>query len=226
MLLLQLFAMSLCSIAPSESTLLALGDSYTIGEGVAEEERWPMQLVQQLCAQQHAFVPPKIIAKTGWTTDELHAGIQEHQLAESYDWVTLLIGVNNQYRGRDLGEYREQFRQLLELAIEKANYNPKRVMVLSIPDWGVTPFATKQGREPELVAEQIDQFNQVNREETELLQAHYIDITRLTRDAAAEPDRFLVADQLHPSAEMYRDWATRAAAVIMNAENAREPGPP
>jgi lysophospholipase L1-like esterase len=224
MFLLQIFAMSLCSIPPSESTLLALGDSYTIGEGVAEEERWPEQLVHQLGAQHHPFASAKIIAKTGWTTDELHTGIQEYQLAESYDWVTLLIGVNNQYRGRDLGEYREQFRQLLELAVEKANHDPQRVIVLSIPDWGVTPFATKKGRDPQLIAEQIDQFNKVNREETELLQAHYIDITRLTRDAAAEPERFLVTDQLHPSAEMYRQWATRAAAVIVDAEAARQAG--
>lgn len=225
MLLLQIFAMYLCSVSHGESTLLALGDSYTIGEGVAEDERWPLQLVQQLNAQRYSFAPPTIIAKTGWTTDELEAGIREHQLAGSYDWVTLLIGVNNQYRGRDLAEYRLQFRQLLKLAIEKANHDPQRVIVLSIPDWGVTPFAIEHGRQPELISEQIDRFNQVNREESVLLQTHYVDITRLTRDAANEPARFLVADQLHPSPEMYREWAILAAAVIIDAETARSRRP-
>lgn len=198
-----------------DETVLSLGDSYTIGEGVPNEQRWPEQMVQELQAQGRTFTSPQIIAKTGWTTDELQAAIQEQELAPQYDWVTLLIGVNNQYRGRDLEEYRQQFAELLELAIEKTGGNPQRVIVLSIPDWGVTPFATARGRDPALIAAQIDQFNQVNLQETSQRNAHYVDITPLSREAADRPQEFLVADQLHPSAEMYRQWASRAAAIIV-----------
>lgn len=202
----------------SEHSLLALGDSYTIGEGVAEEDRWPVQLVQSLRQRGESWSKPQIIAKTGWTTDELQAAIQEQELAPQYDWVTLLIGVNNQYRGRDLEEYRQQFAELLEVAIEKTGGNPQRVIVLSIPDWGVTPFATARGRDPALIAAQIDQFNQVNLQETSQRNAHYVDITPLSREVADRPQEFLVADQLHPSAEMYRQWASLAAAIIVAAD--------
>lgn len=204
----------------SEHSLLALGDSYTIGEGVAEEDRWPRQLVQTLRQRGESWSTPQIIAKTGWTTDELQAAIREQELAPEYDWVTLLIGVNNQYRGRDLEEYRQQFRELLELAIEKTGGHPQRVIVLSIPDWGVTPFATARGRDPAVIAAQIDQFNQVNRQETAQRNAHYVDITPLSRQVADRPQEFLVADQLHPSGEMYRQWAQHAAAIIVAADRA------
>lgn len=198
-----------------ERTLLALGDSYTIGEGVSIEERWPEQLVSQLKERSGQWSRPQIIAKTGWTTDELQAGIASTELRDRYDWVTLLIGVNNQYRGRDLSEYRTQFRELLTYSIEKAGGNAKRVIVLSIPDWGVTPFALQRGRDPALIGQQIDAFNAVNREETAAAGAHYIDITARTREVADQPARYLVADQLHPSGEMYREWANRAAAVVL-----------
>lgn len=199
-------------------SLLALGDSYTIGEGVTEAERWPRQLTQLLRQSGGNWNDPQIIAKTGWTTDELQAAIREQELAPQYDWVTLLIGVNNQYRGRDLEEYRQQFGELLDLAIQKAGGQPQRVIVLSIPDWGVTPFATARGRDPAMIAAQIDQFNQVNRQETTQRNAHYVDITPLTREVADRPQQFLVADQLHPSGEMYRQWAQQAAAIIVAAE--------
>lgn len=199
-----------------DDSVLALGDSYTIGEGVDVNHRWPVLMVKQLNERGKSFATPKIIAKTGWTTDELDAGIKQEELAEKYDWVTLLIGVNNQYRGREIDEYRTQFRQLLKLAIERAGNNPKRVIVLSIPDWGVTPFALKRNRDPAIIAKEIDQFNQVNREVTAELAAHYIDITKLTRDAANEPSKYLVADELHPSAEMYEQWAKLASHLILD----------
>jgi lysophospholipase L1-like esterase len=199
-----------------DDSVLALGDSYTIGEGVDVNHRWPVLMVKQLNDRGEAFATPKIIAKTGWTTDELDAGIKQEELAEKYDWVTLLIGVNNQYRGREIDEYRTQFRQLLKLAIERAGNNPKRVIVLSIPDWGVTPFALKRNRDPAIIAKEIDQFNQVNREVTAELAAHYIDITKLTRDAANEPSKYLVADELHPSVEMYKQWAKLASQLILD----------
>ncbi|MFN7290429.1 MAG: SGNH/GDSL hydrolase family protein [Pirellula sp.] len=215
-MILKLFALAILQCMILDDSVLALGDSYTIGEGVKEEERWPMQMVKQLNDRGESFASPKIIAKTGWTTDELQAAIKQQELAEKYDWVTLLIGVNNQYRERDIDEYRVQFHELLKLAIEKAGNNPKRVIVLSIPDWGVTPFATKRNRDPELVAKQIDQFNQVNREVTEELKANYIEITKLTRDAANNPSKFLVEDELHPSAEMYHQWAKLASQLILD----------
>lgn len=219
----KILVLLLVHCSAHDQTVLSLGDSYTIGEGVAENERWPVQMVEELRAQGRAIQMPQIIAKTGWTTDELHAEIKQTELAPRYDWATLLIGVNNQYRNRDLEEYRQQFRELLTLAIDKVEGNPKRVLVLSIPDWGVTPFATKRGRDPMLIAQQIDQFNQVNREESEKLGAHYIEITKLTRDAADQPEKYLVADQLHPSAEMYRQWAKLAADVILAAEQKENP---
>jgi lysophospholipase L1-like esterase len=211
-----LIASAILQCVTMDDSILALGDSYTIGEGVDVNDRWPVQLVKQLNDCKESFSAPEIIAKTGWTTDELEAGIKQQELAEKYDWVTLLIGVNNQYRGRDIDEYRNQFRRLLKFAIEKAGNNSKRVIVLSIPDWGVTPFATKRDRDPAIIAKQIDQFNQVNREVTEELAAHYIDITKLTRDAANAPSKFLVADELHPSAEMYKQWATLASQLILD----------
>ncbi|MCU0719264.1 MAG: SGNH/GDSL hydrolase family protein [Pirellula sp.] len=215
-MLLKLFAVAILHCITLDDSVLALGDSYTIGEGVEDEARWPIQMVAQLNERGVSFSPPKIIAKTGWTTDELQTGIKHEELAEKYDWVTLLIGVNNQYRERDIDEYRNQFRELLKLAIEKASNRPERVIVLSIPDWGVTPFAIKRNRDPALIAKQIDQFNQVNREVTEELKANYIDITKLTRDAANNPSTFLVADELHPSAEMYKRWAELASQLILD----------
>lgn len=215
-MLFLLVASTILQCITIDDSVLALGDSYTIGEGVEINDRWPVQMVKHLNDHGKSFSAPKIIAKTGWTTDELEAGIKQHELADNYDWVTLLIGVNNQYRERDIDEYRNQFRRLLKFAIEKAGNNSKRVIVLSIPDWGVTPFAKKRDRDPTIIAKQIDQFNQVNREVTEELAAHYIDITKLTRDAANEPSKFLVADELHPSAEMYKQWAKLASQLIQD----------
>lgn len=218
-MLIILVASTILQCITMEDSILALGDSYTIGEGVEENDRWPVQMVKQLNDHGESFSAPKIIAKTGWTTDELEEGIKQHELAEKYDWVTLLIGVNNQYRGRDVDEYKKHFRGLLNLAIKKAGNNPKHVIVLSIPDWGVTPFAKKRNRDPVIIAKQIDQFNQVNREVAEELAVHYLDVTKLTRDAANEPSRFLVADELHPSAEMYKQWARLASQLILNQKD-------
>ncbi|WP_282298557.1 GDSL-type esterase/lipase family protein, partial [Stenotrophomonas sp. PS02289] len=120
---------------------LALGDSYTIGEGVAEQGRWPVQLSAALRAAGVDIADPQIIATTGWTTDELDAGIDAAAPQGPFDLVTLLIGVNNQYRGRSVDEYRTQFSALLQRALGFAGQRAQRVLVLAIPDWGVTPFA-------------------------------------------------------------------------------------
>ncbi|MEO8381897.1 MAG: SGNH/GDSL hydrolase family protein [Acidobacteriota bacterium] len=182
---------------------LALGDSYTIGESVAEAERFPNQLARQL-----GIAEPRIIAKTGWTTDELNAAIDAANVTGTYDLVTLLIGVNNQYRGRDAEEYRREFAALLQRAISFAGGDAGKVIVVSIPDWGVTPFA--EGRDRAKIGSEIDQFNAINREETRRAGARYADITPISRRA----DPSLVApDGLHPSGKQYGEWAKVVAAV-------------
>jgi lysophospholipase L1-like esterase len=183
---------------------LALGDSYTIGESVRESGRFPNQLAARLREDGAiALASPLIVAMTGWTTDELAAGIAAAQPDGYFELVTLLIGVNNQYRGRALEEYREQFRALLERAVEFAHGISGRVFVVSIPDWGVTPFAA--GRDRARIAAEIDAFNQVNGAEANRAGARYVDITPVSRQAAAEP-WLIASDGLHPSAEMYRRW--------------------
>ena len=188
---------------------LALGDSYTIGESVAPEERWPVQLGALLRAEGLDVGDPTLIATTGWTTDELSAAIDRANPQGAFDLVSLLIGVNNQYRGRGQDEYREQFAALLQRAIGFAGWNPARVLVLSIPDWGVTPFATRLERDPAAVAADIDAFNAINRAETERPGAHYVDVTPFSREAAHDPS-LLADDGLHPSGRMYAEWARLA----------------
>lgn len=183
--------------------ILCLGDSYTIGEGVAPGERWPMQLAEALRGRGLDVAEPAIIARTGWTTDELLAAMDDARPGMDFDLVTLLVGVNNQYRGRSLEEYRDQFRQLLHRAIRHAGGRTGRVIVISIPDWGVMPFA--EGRDRGQIAREIDQFNSVNREESTLAGVHYVDVTPISRRATGEPG-LVAGDGLHPSGEMYRQW--------------------
>lgn len=188
---------------------LALGDSYTIGESVAEADRWPNQLANAIGLPQ-----PEIIAKTGWTTDELSAAIDKADPRGPYSLVTLLIGVNNQYRGRDAEQYRREFDALLQRAIGFAGGEPQRVVVVSIPDWGLTPFAA--GRDRAKIGSEIDHFNAIAREETSKAKARYVDITPISRGVTA--DQALVAgDGLHPSAKMYAQWVT---AIVPEARAA------
>ena len=193
---------------------LALGDSYTIGESVPPSERWPVQLTAFLRAKEFKVDDPVIIATTGWTTDELSAGIDRADPQGTYDLVSLLIGVNNQYRRRDLEEYRRQFVALLKRAVGFANGQSSHVLVLSIPDWSVAPFAA--GRDRAKIAAEIDQFNVINREEAERAGAHYIDVTSISRQAAADPD-LIAGDGLHPSGKMYAEWARLALPVARKA---------
>ncbi len=192
---------------------LALGDSYTIGESVAENERWPNQLATMLSDKGiHSEVT--IIARTGWTTNELWQGMQANLPQGTFDLVSLLIGVNNQYRGYDINEYREQFRFLLSKSIEYAGNDPNRVIVLSIPDWGVTPFAS--GRDRERIAKDIDAFNLVNREESEKAGVHFIDVTPISREAINDL-ALIASDGLHPSGKMYSEWAKLALPEALKA---------
>ncbi|MGZ8869297.1 MAG: SGNH/GDSL hydrolase family protein [Thermoanaerobaculia bacterium] len=177
---------------------LALGDSYTIGEAVPPAERWPALLAERL-----ALSEPQIIARTGWTTEELSAALDDAKPAGPFDLVSLLIGVNNQYRGGDAESYRAEFADLLRRAIGFAGEKPRRVVVVSIPDWGVTPFAGD--RNAAQIAADIDRFNAVNREEAERAGAHYADIVSISREAKTDPS-LTAGDGLHPSGAMYRRW--------------------
>jgi len=188
---------------------LALGDSYTIGESVAEDERWPNQLAALL--EDDYNVDVTVIARTGWTTSELWEGIKAADPQGPYGIVSLLIGVNNQYRGYDINEYREEFVFLLGKAVEFAGGDPNHVFVLSIPDWGVTPFAS--GRNREEIAKDIDAFNFVNSEESKAMGVHYIDITPISR-SAVDNLSLVAADGLHPSGKMYAEWAKLALPVV------------
>jgi len=189
---------------------LALGDSYTIGEGVSMEERWPNQLAKLLEAD-GTQAQVTIIARTGWTTSELWQGIQAKEIQSPYDLVSLLIGVNNQYRGYDINEYRDQFNFLLNKSIEYADGDANRVVVLSIPDWGVTPFASNRDREQ--IAKEIDQFNLVNREMSERAGVHYVDVTPISREAV-NATVWIAADGLHPSGKMHAVWAEKTLPII------------
>lgn len=193
---------------------LALGDSYTIGTSVEEAERWPVQLVERLRADS-IQVELTIIAHDGWTTDELWQGIREQSPQPPFDMVSLLIGVNNQYRGYDIEQYRRQFAMLLSEAVEYAGGNASRVFVVSIPDWGVTPYASEHDRDREQVTREINMFNAVNREETLRAGAHYVDITPVSRQAANDPS-LIAEDHLHPSGKMYTMWVDLIYPIVLN----------
>lgn len=190
-------------------TYLALGDSYTIGESVKEEERYPVMLAKELNQAKIPINNPDIIARTGWTTDELLSAIEKKNPPNTYDLVSLLIGVNNQYRGYSVDTYHKEFEILLKIAIEKAQGNKNRVFVLSIPDYGVTPFA--QNSDTAKIAKEIDIFNNINREISQLYGVKYFDITPISRKAK-DNAQLIAKDGLHPSGLMYKEWV----ALILN----------
>lgn len=185
-------------------TYLALGDSYTIGEGVLLIETFPYQAAQLLRKKNIQVSAPEIIAQTGWTTDELDNAIQQHTFLSSYDFVSLLIGVNNQYRSRSVENFAEEFEILLKKAIGFCRNKPTNVFVLSIPDWGKTLFAN--GRDLQKIESEINAFNDVCKMISYKHDCTYIDITDSQRKDAAD-SKFLAADGLHPSAKEYSKWA-------------------
>ncbi len=192
-----------------------MGDSYTIGEGVGLGDRYPMQLVQEWNKTAKVpFTSPLIIAKTGWTVDELEAGIQATPTAaEGYDLVTLLIGVNNQYRGRSVESFALDFEKMLQRAIFFAKGDKSRVIVLSIPDWGVTPFATQKGVDPNQVAREINDYNRTKKEICEKQGIQFIDITDEYRMYGGLPEG-VVEDQLHPSKLIYGEWTGKLLSAL------------
>jgi lysophospholipase L1-like esterase len=206
---------STAGVSPREAPdmrYLALGDSYTIGESVPEDGRWPVQLARALRAEGIALPDPRIIATTGWTTDELSSALDMAEPLGRWQFVSLLIGVNNQYRGRTVVDYRAEFEALLLRAIGYAGGRADRVLVLSIPDWGVTPFAQSQGRDPAKIAAELDAYNAAAREISARHGVAFVDITGISRDRGVEP-AMLADDGLHPSAAMYALWAQAALPV-------------
>jgi lysophospholipase L1-like esterase len=195
---------------------LALGDSYTIGEAIAQSQCFPYQLSALLTSQGLKVAAPKIIATTGWTTSELQAGIKAQALPASakYDIVTLLIGVNNQFRGYSIDVYRREFKELLQTAISFAGGNKTHVFVVSIPDWGATPFGIQSGRGVEQIGREIDAFNAVNKEETSNAGVSYTDITPGSRNAAMDIS-LVASDGLHPSGNMYKGWVRLLAPSVL-----------
>ena len=207
-----LTAMTQNSTAQKTLRFLALGDSYTIGESVPVYQSFPYQTVQLLRKNGMAVHAAEIVAKTGWTTDELMAGIDKTLFEKEYDIVTLLIGVNNQYRGKPADAYAIEFETLLNKAIAFAAGKKKQVFVLSIPDWGATPFA--EGRDRKKIATEIDVFNSINKKITEARGITYISITEGTREAPSNP-QLVAKDGLHPSGDDYARWAEKLSYAIM-----------
>nr|WP_294943692.1 SGNH/GDSL hydrolase family protein [uncultured Mucilaginibacter sp.] len=194
---------------------LALGDSYTIGEAVAASNSFPYQLSAWLTQANHTIGTPTIIARTGWTTGDLINAINASGPGDKkYGIVTLLIGVNNQYRGFSKEVYRAEFVQLLNTAINYADGNEKHVFVISIPDWGVTPFAGSYDKT--VIADDIDKFNAINKQETEKAGLAYVDITPVSRRAATDAS-LIAKDGLHPSAAMYTLWVQALAPVVLDS---------
>ena len=190
---------------------LALGDSYTIGEAVPENECWPMQLVEMLNAAGKPFSKPQIIATTGWTTDELIAAIKIENPQGPFDLVSLLIGVNNQYRGYSKEIYAKEIEDLLDQAIDFAGKITNHVVVVSIPDWGATPFAKDRNREE--IAKQIDEYNTINREISLQKGVHYVDITPGSRLSLSDYS-LVTTDELHPSGKEYLKWTEEIYKIV------------
>jgi len=187
---------------------LALGDSYTIGESVPSDQNFPAQLVDSLKASGQKVSSYKIIAQTGWTTTSLKTAIDAAGLKDTFNLVSLLIGVNNQYQGKSIDVYKQEFIELAERAIQFAGGKKGNVFVVSIPDYGYTPFG--QNNQASISA-QIDLFNAVNKHLSDSLGLTYCDITPISRRGLSEPD-LIAGDGLHPSAKMYKEWV----GLIMN----------
>ncbi len=199
-----------------KKTYLALGDSYTIGESVAVADRWPNQVVARFRASGMKVLDPVIVAVTGWTTAELDAGINDAQIKGTFDLVTLLIGVNNQYRSQPLSRYEKEFAGLLERALTFADKKPSRVVVVSIPDWGVTPFAKRDKRSAEQIGKELDAYNAAQEAICKTKGVAFVDITAVSRQRGAEAAMVAPAG-LHPSGKMYTLWTDLIEPVARQA---------
>jgi lysophospholipase L1-like esterase len=203
------------SISISAQDYLALGDSYTIGESVLESERWPNQLAQELEGTSLGVDTVTIIAKTGWTTAELIEGIKISKNTNQYDLVSLLIGVNNQYRGQSIERFEKELVALIQTAIEYSKTGSKAVFLVSIPDWGVTPFAKDRNRTQ--IAKEIDAFNAVISKQAKNFKLPFIDITPISKGASSDLS-LLAEDQLHPSGKMYNLWVQKIKSELLKTK--------
>lgn len=209
---------------------LALGDSYTIGESVRIRERFPVQLAEKIeflsknetnkenQENRIYFEEPKIIAKTGWTCEELLTAIrleeQKNELKQKYDIVSLLIGVNDQYDKEDSTKYEQRFEKLVQKAISLAGKKPSKVFVISIPDYGMTEYAKSKKIDAQKVATEIDYYNKINKQIALKYKVMYFDITPISRKATSDK-RLIAKDGLHPSAEMYKAWVELMANEVL-----------
>ncbi len=198
--------------SPSNS-FLALGDSYTIGESVSENKRWPVQLTDSLQNRGITMDVPDIIAKTGWTTADLQAAIEKENPRTNYDLVSLLIGVNNQYQELDFEQFENEFEELLKQTISFANDSPEHVFVVSIPDYGVTSFG--QDKNPDQIKEELDQYNETAQDISEEYDVTFINITPISEDAENNPE-LTAQDGLHPSGKMYQKWVSEMLPNVLS----------
>ena len=189
---------------------LALGDSYTIGEGVTDDARWPNQLTRDLRARGFALDDPQLIARTAWTTDELADAIASASPCGPFDLVTLMVGVNDQYRSREVQSFADEYAKLLHRAVALAGDEPERVVAISIPDWGATPFA--EGRDRPRISAEIETYNGRAAALARGAGVHWLDVTAISR-AMREDASLVIEDKLHPSVEMYRRWAALVEPV-------------
>lgn len=187
----------------AEKTFLALGDSYTIGEAVDPKLSWPNKLVNKLNAGGLNFTEAEIIAKTGWRADELYDEAKKKTKKKEYDYVSVMIGVNNQYQGRSIEDFELKLNDLVSFALNHTNRESSRVFVVSIPDYGVTPYAKKRRMN---VSKEIDEWNEVVKRVADKYEVEYIDVTTISR-YAKENKGLIASDGLHPSEGMHDLWA-------------------
>jgi lysophospholipase L1-like esterase len=204
-------AVSAQTSKPMMLKFLALGDSYTIGESVAESERWPVQLAKAMTERGQPVEAPRIIATTGWRTDQLKKAILDANLSNDWGMVSLLIGVNNQYQKRTAESYAPEFEELLDMAVKLAGGKRESVFVVSIPDYGFTPFGKPKQAE---ITKAIDEFNAVNQTITAKKGIKYVNITDLTREGLEKPE-YVAPDGLHPSGRMYSLWVERILVALV-----------
>ena len=196
---------------------LALGDSYTRGEGVPTEAGWPARLVERLRTRGIAIESPRIVATTGWTSADLLSGMESvgaWPARERFELVSLLIGVNDQYRDLPFERFSAGYARCLERAIRLAGGHAARVLCLSIPDWGVTRFAAN--RDGTQIAREIDRYNTHERSRAEAAGAHWCDVTALSRRHGADA-AYLAEDGLHPGPAAYDEWAQAAVPFTVDA---------
>lgn len=207
-------------MAQEKLLYLALGDSYTIGEAVDADKTWPKILSDNLNQRGVEVQLDKIIATTGWTTDELLLAIDKNDSLKktNYDLVSLLIGVNNQYRGYGIKQYKEEFELLLKKAIALAGNKVNKVFVVSIPDYGVTPFAIENNKNSDLIAQELYKYNSIAKNISDEYGVRFFDITPISLKAMWEKD-FIAKDKLHPSAKMYAEWAEYIAPGVFQLLN-------